>query len=58
MGMSNESSQIDLLRLLAARQGVHPTDEDLSAVLGFLEQVLPRLREIEALVPPDTAPDP
>jgi hypothetical protein len=45
---------IDLLREVAAQQGVSPTDEDLAAVLGFLEVVLPRLAELEARIPPET----
>jgi len=35
------------LREQACRQGVDPTDADLEAVLGFLETVLPTLRELE-----------
>ena len=56
----NESSpygvapSIDFLRAVAAQQGVFVEDEDLEAVLGFLEVVLPRLAEIEERVPPGT----
>jgi hypothetical protein len=39
---------------VAAQQGVSPTDDDLAAVLGFLEVVLPRLAELEERVPPET----
>jgi hypothetical protein len=45
---------IDFLREVAAQQGVSPTDDDLAAVLGFLEVVLPRLAELEARIPPGT----
>ena len=34
----------------------HPSDEDLAAVRGFLEVLLPAFRELEALVPPETVP--
>ncbi|HZR91799.1 MAG TPA: hypothetical protein VFA44_05245 [Gaiellaceae bacterium] len=60
--MRSESSpppaapSIDLLRGLAAQQGVFPTDEDLTGVLGFLEVILPSLVEIERRLPPETAP--
>jgi hypothetical protein len=49
----NEATpSIDFLRATAAQQGVFVTDEDLAAVLGFLEVVLPRLTEIEESLPP------
>jgi hypothetical protein len=54
--MGAESSSVDLLRQLAARQGVFPTDEDLEAVLPFLEVIVPALEELERTIPPDTAP--
>ena len=44
------------LRRLAEAQGVAPTDEDLEAVRGFLEVLLPAFEELEGLVPADTAP--
>ena len=53
--MGAESSSVDLLRQLAARQGVFPTDEDLEAVLPFLEAIVPVLEELERTIPPDTA---
>jgi hypothetical protein len=55
----NESSQspqapsIDFLRKAAAQQGVFVQDEDLAAVLGFLEAVLPKLADIERRLPPE-----
>jgi hypothetical protein len=61
MGMAMESSRLpslDELRRAAERQGVRPSDEDLRAVLGFLEAVLPAVEEIEASIPPDLAPGP
>jgi hypothetical protein len=45
---------IEFLREVAAQQGVSPEREDLVAVLGFLELVLPRLAEIEERLPPET----
>ena len=48
--MPSESSSLDFLRELAARQGVHPQDADLEGVRGFLETLLPALAELEALV--------
>ena len=54
--MGAESSSLDFLRQLAARQGVFPTDEDLEAVLPFLEVIVPALEELERTIPPDTAP--
>lgn len=44
------------LRRLAEAQGVAPTDADLEAVRAFLAVLLPAFRELEALVPPETAP--
>ena len=57
--MPSESSpnaaapSIDFLREVAAQQGVFPAEEDLQAVLGFLEVVLPRLAELEHRLPPE-----
>jgi hypothetical protein len=47
MGTPAESSSERLLRELAARQGVEPTDEDLAAVRVFLDILLPALAELE-----------
>jgi hypothetical protein len=47
MGTPAESSSEPLLRQLAARQGVEPTDEDLAAVRAFLDILLPALAELE-----------
>ena len=44
------------LRAVAVRQGVTAADEDLVAVLGFLDVVLPRLAELEQRLPPGTQP--
>lgn len=43
------------LRSLAEAQGVAPTDEDLEAVRGFLEMLLPAFEELER-VPSGTVP--
>jgi hypothetical protein len=44
------------LRALAAAQGVFPEDEDLEAVLGFLERILPALDDLEERVPAGATP--
>ena len=54
--MPSESSFLQTLRELAARQGVHPEDADLEAVVGFLESILPALAELEERVPQETTP--
>src|SRR5437867_3635809 len=36
-------SSLDFLREFAARQGVEPSDDDLEAVQGFLDAILPEL---------------
>jgi hypothetical protein len=43
-------SSLDSLRELAARQGVEPSDDDLEAVLGFLDAILPELARLEELL--------
>ena len=53
--MGPESSRLDFLRRLAAAQGVDPSDEDLEAVLGFLDSILPELARLEELL--ETEPD-
>ena len=50
--MEAESSRIDFLRQLAARQGVDPSDDDLRAVLGFLDAILPELARLEEELDP------
>jgi hypothetical protein len=50
---SRDTGEIELLRRLAARQGVHPSDDDLQAVLGFLETILPELTKLEEQLPPE-----
>ena len=51
-----ESTPLPVLRALAERQGVEPTDEDLEAVAGFLQTVLERVVEIEQQLPRVTPP--
>jgi hypothetical protein len=46
-------SSPEFLRQLAARQDVRPSDEDLEAVRGFLEAILPELARLEAELEPD-----
>jgi hypothetical protein len=50
--MDAESSRIDFLRLLAGRQGVEPSDDDLRSVLGFLDAILPELERLEEELEP------
>ena len=52
--MADQSSSLDLLRQLAAGYGVEPEDADLERVRGFLDVLLPALREIELRLPPET----
>jgi hypothetical protein len=54
--MSSQSNALSFLRALAERQGVEPADEDLEAVLGFLERILPELKELEGVLPADATP--
>ena len=54
--MGAHSNVISFLRALAERQGVEPTDEDLQAVVGFLETIMPALEELEELLPADAVP--
>lgn len=54
--MDADSTPVAVLRALAERQGVEPTDEDLEDVSAFLETVLLRLVEIERALPPETPP--
>jgi hypothetical protein len=50
--MDAQSSRLEFLRLLAARQGIEPSDDDLEAVLGFLDAILPELQRLEELLEP------
>ena len=52
--MGSQSNDLSFLRALAQREGVEPTDEDLEAVLAFLERILPVLRELQEQLPPET----
>jgi Asp-tRNA(Asn)/Glu-tRNA(Gln) amidotransferase C subunit len=54
--MGAQSNVIPFLRALAERQRVEPTDEDLEAVAGFLETIIPLLEELEELLPADATP--
>ena len=48
--------EIELLRVLAERQGVSPGDADLEAVRAFLETLLPALERLEERIPPELVP--
>lgn len=54
--LTDSAPSLDLLRVLAAQQGVHPEDADLEAVQGFLSVLLPAFAELERLVPASTVP--
>jgi hypothetical protein len=54
--MGTQSSRLEFLRAQASAQGVSPSDEDLAAVLGFLDRVLPELDRLEATLRPDEGP--
>jgi hypothetical protein len=51
-----DAPSLDVLRELAAQQGVEPSDEDLEAAAGFLRVLLPQLRRLEELVPAEAEP--
>ena len=44
------SNRVEFLRTLAAEQGIEPSDDDLEAVLGFLDVILPDLDRLEGLL--------
>jgi hypothetical protein len=54
--MDAQSSRLEFLRQLAARQGIEPSDDDLQAVLGFLDAILPELARLEELLEPGASP--
>jgi hypothetical protein len=54
--MEAHPTPIAVLRALAERQGVTPTDNDLAAVQAFLAPLLERLTEIERALPRETPP--
>ena len=53
---SSDTPTVEFLGRLAARQGVLVSDEDLEAVRGFLDAILPELARLEAELEPDDAP--
>ncbi|HEY2219870.1 MAG TPA: hypothetical protein VGH35_11040 [Gaiellaceae bacterium] len=50
--MEAESSRIDFLRQLAARQGVEPSEDDLRRVVDFVDAILPELARLEEQLEP------
>ena len=56
MGMADGQSSPELLRQLAARQGVAVSDEDVDAVRPFLDAILPELERLETELELDEAP--
>ncbi len=53
---SPQTPSREALRELAESRGVHPTDDDLDAVAGFLDAILPALERLERELPADTVP--
>jgi len=59
MGIDSNRSQVpplEHLRVQALSLGVDASDDDLRAVLGFLEAIMPELAEIEASLTASAAP--
>jgi hypothetical protein len=54
--METQSNRVDFLRALAAEQGIEPSDDDLGAVLAFLDVILPELDRLEGLLEREAAP--
>jgi hypothetical protein len=54
--MEDQSSRIEFLLALAAEQGVQPSPDDLAAVIGFLDTLLPELERLEGLLDRDDSP--
>jgi hypothetical protein len=50
--MDAQSSRLEFLRQLAARQGIEPSEDDLEIVLGFLDTILPELQRLEEQLEP------
>ena len=48
-----QQSSLEILRKLAAQQGIHPADDDLQAVVGFLDAILPELERLEESLEPE-----
>jgi hypothetical protein len=49
--MSYDVPSIEELRRQAHAQGIHPGDDDLERVQGFLTVLFPQFAELEQLVP-------
>jgi hypothetical protein len=56
MGTGPHSSSLEVLRQVAEAQGVEPSDDDLEAVRGFLDAILPALARLEEELEPETGP--
>lgn len=54
--METQSNRVEFLRAVAAEQGIEPSDDDLAAVLGFLDVILPELDRLEGLLEREEAP--
>ena len=54
--MPYDVPSIEELRRQAHAQGIHPGDEDLERVQGFLTVLFPQFAELERLVPPEVVP--
>ncbi len=50
--MGPECTRLQFLRELARQQEVEPSDDDLRAVLDFLDAIQPQLARLEELLTP------
>lgn len=55
MDSSLRTPSVQHLRERCAAEGVHPGDDDLEAVVAFLDTILPELGRIEASLDPGDA---
>jgi hypothetical protein len=51
--MGPKCSRLQFLRELARGQGVEPSDDDLRAVIAFLDAIQPELARLEELLAPE-----
>jgi hypothetical protein len=51
--MGSECTCLQFLHQVAREQGVEPSDDDLRAVLDFLDAIQPELARLEELLAPE-----
>jgi hypothetical protein len=54
--VDDPASSLEGLKAQAAAAGVAPSDDDLAEVAEFLRVLLPAMREVEELLPPEAEP--